>query len=52
MLPFSAILLRDYYNAIGWNEDNQYTQLTRSSSCKHSALCQHLISHTRGSLRD
>ncbi|KAK1925919.1 putative mitochondrial distribution and morphology protein 10 [Papiliotrema laurentii] len=32
MLPFSAILLRDYYNAIGWNEDNQYTQLTRSSS--------------------
>ncbi|ORX37034.1 hypothetical protein BD324DRAFT_579492 [Kockovaella imperatae] len=32
MLPFSAILLRDYYRAIGWNEDNSYSQLTRSSS--------------------
>lgn len=32
MLPFATILLRDYYNAIGWNEDNTYTQLTRSST--------------------
>ena len=32
MLPFSAILLRDYYKSIGWNEDNTYSQLTRSSS--------------------
>jgi hypothetical protein len=25
-------LLRNYYNAIGWNEDNSYSQLTRSST--------------------
>lgn len=32
MLQFSALLLRSYYRAIGWNEDNSYSGLTRSSS--------------------
>ncbi|RSH90765.1 Mitochondrial distribution and morphology protein 10 [Saitozyma podzolica] len=32
MLPFTALLLRSYYGAIGWNEDNSYSQLTRASS--------------------
>jgi distribution and morphology protein 10 len=32
MLPFSALLLRSYYQAIGWNEDNSYSQLTRAST--------------------
>jgi hypothetical protein len=34
MLPFTALLLRSYYRAIGWNEDNSYSQLTRASSCE------------------
>lgn len=32
MLPFSTLLLRNYYRCIGWNEDNSYPQLTRSSN--------------------
>lgn len=32
MIPFSALLLRNYYHAIGWNEDNSYSQLTKSST--------------------
>ncbi|BEJ15546.1 hypothetical protein CspHIS471_0501510 [Cutaneotrichosporon sp. HIS471] len=32
MLPFSTLLLRSYYEAIGWNEDNLYSNITRSSS--------------------
>lgn len=31
MLPFSTLILRSYYEAIGWNQDNSYTQLNRSS---------------------
>ncbi|TXT07343.1 hypothetical protein VHUM_03063 [Vanrija humicola] len=32
MLPFATLLLRRYYEAIGWNEDNLYSNITRSSS--------------------
>lgn len=34
MLPFSTLLLRSYYDAIGWNEDNLYSNITRSSAGK------------------
>lgn len=32
MLLFSSYVLRSYYAATGWNEDNLYTNLTRSSN--------------------
>ncbi|WWD18812.1 mitochondrial distribution and morphology protein 10 [Kwoniella shandongensis] len=32
MIGFSTFILRDYYAAIGWNEDNLYSSITRSSS--------------------
>ncbi|KAK6907903.1 hypothetical protein I203_101904 [Kwoniella mangroviensis CBS 8507] len=32
MIGFSNFILRNYYNAIGWNEDNLYSSITRSSS--------------------
>lgn len=32
MLTFSTLLLRAYYARIGWNEDNFYGNLNRSSS--------------------
>ncbi|KAJ9109125.1 hypothetical protein QFC21_000453 [Naganishia friedmannii] len=32
MLSFSTLLLRAYYNEIGWNEDNLYANINRSSS--------------------
>ena len=32
MLPFSTLILRSYYEAIGWNQDNSYSQLNRSSN--------------------
>ncbi|KAL5530196.1 MDM10 [Sanghuangporus sanghuang] len=31
VLPFSTYVLRKYYQATGWNEDNFYSNLTRSS---------------------
>ncbi|KAI9634632.1 uncharacterized protein MKK02DRAFT_16182 [Dioszegia hungarica] len=43
MLPFSTLILRSYYQAIGWNEDNSYSQLTRSSSGNDFQLPQSLI---------
>lgn len=32
MHPFASYVLRSYYKATGWNEDNLYANLTRSSS--------------------
>lgn len=32
MLNFSALLLKNYFETIGWNEDNLYSNLARSSS--------------------
>ncbi|KIR32166.1 mitochondrial distribution and morphology protein 10 [Cryptococcus deuterogattii MMRL2647] len=32
MIGFSTFILRNYYAAIGWNEDNLYSSLTRASS--------------------
>ncbi|WVQ73447.1 mitochondrial distribution and morphology protein 10 [Cryptococcus sp. DSM 104548] len=32
MIGFSTFILRNYYSAIGWNEDNLYSSFTRSSS--------------------
>lgn len=32
MHPFATYVLRSYYKATGWNEDNLYSNLTRSSS--------------------
>ena len=33
MHPFASYVLRNYYKATGWNEDNLYANLTRSSNC-------------------
>lgn len=38
MLSFSTLLLRSYYNEIGWNEDNLYANINRSSSGECSVL--------------
>jgi hypothetical protein len=32
MHPFASYVLRTYYSATGWNEDNLYSNLTRSSN--------------------
>jgi hypothetical protein len=32
MHPFASYVLRTYYKATGWNEDNLYSNLTRSSN--------------------
>ncbi|CCM04810.1 uncharacterized protein FIBRA_07003 [Fibroporia radiculosa] len=32
MHPFASYVLRSYYRATGWNEDNMYANLTRSSN--------------------
>ncbi|KIM90998.1 hypothetical protein PILCRDRAFT_811512 [Piloderma croceum F 1598] len=32
MHPFASYVLRSYYHATGWNEDNLYANLTRSSN--------------------
>jgi hypothetical protein len=32
MHPFASYVLRSYYRATGWNEDNLYANLTRSSN--------------------
>lgn len=32
MHPFASYVLRTYYKATGWNEDNLYANLTRSSN--------------------
>jgi hypothetical protein len=32
MHPFATYVLRSYYKATGWNEDNLYANLTRSSN--------------------
>lgn len=32
MHPFATYILRNYYRATGWNEDNLYANLTRSSN--------------------
>ena len=31
MYPFATYVLRSYYRATGWNEDNLYANLTRAS---------------------
>lgn len=33
--PFTTYVLRKYYQATGWNEDNLFSNLTRSSDGKH-----------------
>ena len=32
MHPFATYVLRSYYKATGWNEDNLFSNLTRSSN--------------------
>src|ERR1700722_153996 len=32
MHPFASYILQSYYKATGWNEDNLYANLTRSSN--------------------
>lgn len=32
MHPFASYVLRTYYGATGWNEDNLYSNITRSST--------------------
>jgi distribution and morphology protein 10 len=41
MHPFATYVLRSYYEATGWNEDNLYANLTRAShgrSASHFGL--------------
>ena len=35
MHPFASYVLRSYYKQTGWNEDNLYANLTRSSNGEH-----------------
>jgi len=37
MHPFATYVLRTYYKATGWNEDNLYANFTRSSNGMHNA---------------
>jgi mitochondrial distribution and morphology protein 10 len=39
MHPFATYVLRTYYKATGWNEDNLYANLTRSSNGMHTLHC-------------
>lgn len=32
MHPYASLVLQNYYKAIGWNEDNLYSNLTRAST--------------------
>ena len=32
MHPYASVVLQHYYKAIGWNEDNLYSNLTRASA--------------------
>lgn len=32
MHPYASLILQNYYKAIGWNEDNLYSNLTRASN--------------------
>lgn len=38
MHPFASYVLRSYYKSTGWNEDNLYANLTRSSNGTHFIL--------------
>ena len=41
MHPFATYVLRSYYKATGWNEDNLYSNLTRSSNGTSSMRFRH-----------
>ena len=43
MHPFAPYVLRSYYKATGWNEDNLYANLTRSSDGKYFAHSSEMI---------
>ena len=43
MHPFASYVLRSYYKATGWNEDNLYANLTRSSSGSCLTLFSRLL---------
>ena len=43
MHPFASYVLRGYYKATGWNEDNLYANLTRSSSGSCLTLFSRLL---------
>ena len=43
MHPFASYVLRSYYKATGWNEDNLYANLTRSSNGKYFAHSSEMI---------
>lgn len=38
MHPFASYVLRSYYKETGWNEDNLYANLTRSSNGKQMLI--------------
>jgi len=44
MHPFASYVLRSYYKATGWNEDNLYANLTRSSNGNNNFLLK--VFHT------
>ena len=41
MLPYASAVLQNYYKAIGWNEDNLYSNLTRASAGKNVVYGPH-----------
>lgn len=43
MHPFANYVLRSYFQATGWNEDNLYVNLTRSSNGKLQVYPGYLI---------
>ena len=47
MHPFASFVLRSYYKATGWNEDNLYANLTRSSCGSSSTLFNRLLACSR-----
>lgn len=47
MHPYASLVLQNYYKAIGWNEDNLYSNLTRASTGKHLVYLSGCLSTLR-----
>lgn len=52
MHPFASYVLRSYYKATGWNEDNLYANLTRSSNGEHICVIEMSLLMARSAILD
>lgn len=52
MHPFASYVLRSYYKATGWNEDNLYANLTRSSSGMYLSCGLHNVLKSQTAILD